>query len=100
MEEIHILALVWDGFNEAHIRARHQLTRADVEEVCYSDAENLHVETTYGGRYLVIGPKRGNKLFAIVLAPKGAGKFYPVSARRASTKERRDFREWKAGKQK
>ena len=29
----------------------------------------------------------------------GAGIFYPVSARRASTKERNTYRAWKAGKQ-
>jgi uncharacterized DUF497 family protein len=100
MSEIRILDLVWEGRNEAHIWERHQLTRSEVEEVCYGDAENLHVEQTYRGRYLVIGPRRGRKLFAVVLAPKGEGNFYPVSARRASTKERRAYREWKAGKQK
>jgi uncharacterized DUF497 family protein len=100
MNEIRILDLVWDSRNEPHIWERHQITRAEVEEVCYGDAENLHVENTYGGRYLVIGPKRGGKLFAVVLAPKGEGNFYPVSARRASAKERRAYREWKAGKQK
>ena len=100
MNEIRILTVVWDGRNEAHIWERHQLTRAEVEEVYYSDAEKLHVENTYGGRYLVVGPKRGGKLCAVVPAPEGAGNFYPVSARGASTKERRAYREWKAGKQK
>lgn len=100
MAEINIVGLVWDSFNEAHIWERHQLSRAEVEEVCFGEAEHLHVEATYGGRYLVVGPWRGGKLFAVVLAPKGAGIFYPVSARRASTKERHAYREWKAGEQK
>ncbi|HLX40513.1 MAG TPA: hypothetical protein VKR42_08270 [Ktedonobacteraceae bacterium] len=100
MAEIDIVELVWDNVNEAHIWERHQITRAEVEEVCYSNAENLHAENTYGGRYLVVGPKRGNRLYAIVLAPKGRRKFYPVSARRASVKEQRKYREWKEGTQK
>jgi uncharacterized DUF497 family protein len=99
MEDLHIGALVWDDFNEAHIWERHHLTRADVEAVCFGDAEQLYVQTTYGDRFLVVGPKRGNQLFAIVLAPKAAGAFYPVSARRASKQERRSYRAWKAGKQ-
>jgi len=33
MKELSILELVWDSFNEAHIWERHQLTRAEVEEV-------------------------------------------------------------------
>ena len=38
MKEISILALVWDSINEAHIWERHQLTRAEVEEVAYGPA--------------------------------------------------------------
>ena len=99
MVEIDIQELVWDKVNEAHIWERHQLTRTEVEEICYGNAGGLHVVTTYGGRYLVLGPSREGKLYAVVLTPKGAERFYPVSARRASTKERREYREWKAGKQ-
>jgi uncharacterized DUF497 family protein len=97
MKEISILALVWDSFNEAHIWERHQLTRAEVEEVAYGPAENLYVRRTYGSRFLVIGPKADRQLIVLILAPKGQGKYYPVSARPADRKERREYREWKAG---
>jgi hypothetical protein len=33
MKDLRILGLVWDSFNEVHIWERHQLTRAEVEEV-------------------------------------------------------------------
>jgi hypothetical protein len=33
MKDMSILGLVWDTFNEAHIRERHQLTQAEVEEI-------------------------------------------------------------------
>ena len=32
MNEIRILELIWDSFNEAHIWERHQLTSVEVEE--------------------------------------------------------------------
>lgn len=99
MKELSIVALVWDTFNEAHIWERHQLTRADVEEVAYGPAENLYARHTYGGRFLVIGPKEGKRLLVLILAPKGSGIYYPVSARPADRKERREYREWKAGTQ-
>jgi uncharacterized DUF497 family protein len=99
MNEISILSLVWDSFNEAHIWERHQLTQAEVEEVAYGPAENLQVRHTYGGRFFVIGPKADKRLIVIILAPKGPGKYYPVSARPADRKERREYREWKAGTQ-
>ena len=41
MNEIRILELVWDDFNEAHTWERHQLTRTQVESICYGDAEQI-----------------------------------------------------------
>jgi uncharacterized DUF497 family protein len=99
MKDISILGLVWDSFNEAHILERHQLTRAEVEEVAYGPAENLYARLTYGGRFLIIGPKADRRLMVLILAHKGSGEYYPVSARPADRKERREYREWKAGTQ-
>jgi uncharacterized DUF497 family protein len=93
MKDFSILGLVWDSFNEAHIWERHQLTRAEVEEVAYGSAENLYARHTYGDRFLVIGPKADRRLIVLILAPKGSGKYYPVSARLADRKERREYRE-------
>jgi hypothetical protein len=59
----------------------HQLTRAEVEEVAFGPAENLYARQTYGGRFLVMGPKADRRLMVLILAPKGSGKYYPVSAR-------------------
>ena len=58
MKDISILGLVWDSFNETHILERHQLTRAEVEEVAYGPAENLYTRHTYGGRFLIIDQKQ------------------------------------------
>jgi uncharacterized DUF497 family protein len=90
MKDMSILGLVWDTFNEAHIWERHQFTRAEVEEVAYGPPANLYARQTYEGRFLVIGPKANRQLLVLILAPKGSGKFYPVSARPADRKERRE----------
>lgn len=97
MNEIRILELVWDDFNEAHIWERHQLTRTQVESVCYGDAEQIQVNISYGGRFLIVGPGADSKLYAVTLGPEGENTFYPVSARRASKKERREYAAWKVG---
>jgi uncharacterized DUF497 family protein len=99
MKDLSILGLVWDSFNEAHIWERHQLTRAEVEEVAYGPAKNLYARKTYRDRFFVIGPKTDRRLLVLILAPKGSGNYYPVSARPADRKERREYREWKAGTQ-
>jgi hypothetical protein len=75
MSDINILELIWNSFNEAHIWERHQLTRAEVEEVAYGLPENLYVRRTYGSRFLVIGPKADRRLMVLILAPKGKGNF-------------------------
>lgn len=54
---------------------------------------------TYNNRYLVIAPLSNKRLLAIVLASVGESKYYPVSARIASKKERRMYQEWKARKE-
>lgn len=99
MLKIRIVALIWDDVNEAHIWERHQLTRVIVEEVCYGNAHNIQVDVTYGGRFLIVGPGRDDKLYAIVLGPNGEDTYYPVTARRASKKERNAYKKWRAGLQ-
>lgn len=99
MKDFSILGLVWDDFNEAHIWERHQLTRVEVEEVAYGPPENLYVRHTYEGRLLVIGSKANRRLIVLILASKGSGEYYPVSARPADRKERLEYSEWKAGTQ-
>jgi len=97
MSEIRIETLVWDDFNEAHIWERHRFTRAQVEAICFGDSEDIQVEHTYGGRFLIVGPGADSNLYAVVLGPEGENTFYPVNARRAAPKERRKYSEWKAG---
>lgn len=99
MTDIDIHKLLWDNVNKAHIWERHQLTKDLVEEACYGDPQYIKAAETYNNRYLVIAPLQDNRLLAIVLAPQGEGKHYPVSARIASKKERREYHQWKAEKE-
>jgi uncharacterized DUF497 family protein len=99
MTDIDIHELVWDSINEAHIWEHHHLTRELVEDACYGDPQYIKVMETYNNRYLVIAPLPNKRLLAIVLAPVGEGKHYPVSARIASKKERHMYQEWKARKE-
>jgi uncharacterized DUF497 family protein len=66
-----------------------------IEEVAYGSPELLKVQQTYGERFLVIGPKADKRLLVLILAPEGAGKFYPVTARPAGKKERLEYLQWK-----
>lgn len=97
MKEIRIADLVWDDFNEHHIWERHQLTRAQVEAVCYGEPGNIQVKKSYGNRFLIIAPGQDGKLYAVALGIEGENIYYPVSARRADKKERREYTQWKAG---
>jgi len=70
---------------------------AEVEEVAYGKPHLLKAEESYAGRLLVTGPKADGTLLVLILAPKGPGKFYPVTAYPADKKDRREYEEWKAG---
>ncbi len=99
MGVIDIQALLWEpGINDAHIWERHHLSRAEVEEVCAGDPEELHVEEAHDARLRVIGPRRDGKLLVVILKPQGSGVFYPVTARPPKRQEIRRYNDWKAGK--
>lgn len=77
--------LVWDSFNSKHI-SKHNLTQEEITQVCINQ---LKVLKTKLGRLLLVGKTDTGKVVSVVLAPKGPGKYYPVTARPASRKERR-----------
>ena len=80
----------------AHV-ARHEVTPAEVEEVChgpYIDGE------ANKGRIILIGPTSSGRMLAAILDPEPEpGVYYPVSARLASRKERRQYQEVMGGEQ-
>ncbi|MDQ2830400.1 MAG: hypothetical protein M3Y74_15305, partial [Chloroflexota bacterium] len=97
--ELDIQDLIWDKVNEPHIRQKHHVSRADVEEVAYGPASELYVRGTYSNRYFVTGPKADGALLVLILAPKDRGRYYPVTAYEADNKDRREYYQWKAEQQ-
>lgn len=93
---MEITKLEWDNVNEAHMVARHGVSRDEVEEVCISEVVTIEVKK---GRLLLVGKTRVGKFLSVVLAPKGEGIFYPVTARPASRKERAYYDEQRGGEQ-
>ncbi len=86
-----IRRLLWDAWNVAHI-ARHAVTPEEVEEVCQG---RPWTSQTYKERIRVIGPTRAGRMLTVILAPQAdIGVYYTVTARPASRKERRAYREW------
>jgi uncharacterized DUF497 family protein len=86
--------LVWDQWNIAHI-ARHEVTKDEVEQVCQSDYQAFEAKKE---RLIVIGSTEASRILAVVLDPEPEeGKYYPVTARSADRKERRDYLKGKGG---
>jgi uncharacterized DUF497 family protein len=86
---IHLRRLRWDDRNMAHI-ARHGVTAEEAEEVCHGDFFLLQGKKR---RIMLIGPTSTGRILALVLEHEGEGDYYPVTARPASRKERRWYRE-------
>jgi uncharacterized DUF497 family protein len=94
MAEVVVERLVWDAWNIAHI-ARHDVTPDEVEEVCQGE---FWSSETHSGRLRIVGPAASGNLLTVILAPQQEqGAYYVVTARPASRKERRGYRELKAG---
>jgi uncharacterized DUF497 family protein len=85
-----IRRLVWDAWNRDHI-TKHGVTEADVNAVIDGDYVALE---SYKQRSVVVGLV-GDRVLAVVVGPvpNQPGVYYPFSARPASRKERRYYRE-------
>jgi hypothetical protein len=90
---VYVRRLIWDAWNVAHI-ARHRVTPDEVEQVCHGQH---WTSATYAGRLRVVGPTVAGRMVTVVLAPRGQGVYYPVTARPASRKERRHYQQQKGG---
>jgi uncharacterized protein len=90
---VYVRRLIWNPGGVAHV-ARHQVTPDEVEEVCHG--EHI-VRQAYGGRIMLIGLTRANKMLSVILEPEGEDVYYPVTARSASRKEQRIYRNEKGG---
>jgi uncharacterized DUF497 family protein len=83
--EFELNGLVWDSFNSEHI-SKHDVGVLEVEEACKNWRE---VTETRLGRFLLVGRTNSGRWVSVVLASKGRGVYYPVTARDSSKKERR-----------
>lgn len=84
MTKIIVKEIVWDDWNREHIK-RHNLS---VKEIVKASQIIIYHKRTYKGRYLVIC-RESKRLITIVLKRESKGKYYLITARDASKKERR-----------
>lgn len=90
-----IRRLIWDAWNVAHIFC-HQVIPEEVEEACQSD--DPYTDQGEKGRIRLVGPTARGRMLAVILDPEEEeGVYYPVTARPASRKERRLYRQQKGG---
>jgi len=83
MTRIIVRELIWDEWNLEHIR-KHNVSKEEVEQA----KDIIYHRRTYEGKYLATG-RSGNRLITIILRRKDLGKYYVVTARDASSKERK-----------
>lgn len=80
--------LIWDEWNIEHI-ARHGVDPEEVEQTCNS--RHL-IRRGKQGTYTLTGQTKDGRYLTIILAPRGKGSFYPVTARDSDNKERKLFK--------
>lgn len=88
-KQINISKFVWNKWNKEHIKT-HKVSIKEIEEVRFS---RFQTKETYKGRLMLFGQTSNKRLLTIVLAPKESGKFYVITARDMSKKERKFYQE-------
>lgn len=86
---LRIRRLIFDEENTEHI-AKHDVVPEDVEEACTT---NPLVRRGKYGRLAVYGRSAAGRLLLIVLAPKGRGDYYVITARTMTAAESRHYRQ-------
>lgn len=84
MTRIIVRSLVFDKYNLEHIK-KHKVTRSEIEKV---GKKFVYHRKTHTGRYLLVGVV-GLRMLTLVLKRVSPGKYYLVTARDASKKERK-----------
>lgn len=84
MTRIIVKEIIFDAWNKEHIK-KHKVTEEEAKE---AGRNLIYHKRTYKGRYLLIG-RSGRRLISLVLIRQGEGKYYLVTVRDASKKERR-----------
>ena len=88
MTRIIVKQLVWDEWNIEHIK-KHNVAQNEVEEVARSAVVHKKAKQ---GRYLIIS-RVGSRILSVIINRKRVGVYYPITARDASKKERRQLYE-------
>lgn len=86
MTNIRVKELIWDKGNVEHIK-KHNVTKEEAEGIFRN---MLTHKIGKKGRYIAIG-RSGIRLLSLVLSRKGLGRYYVVTARDSSKKERREI---------
>ncbi len=82
---IRVKQLIWDDWNVEHI-SKHKVSVDEIEEACKLSTRALK---TYKERLMILGKTKKGRLLTVVLAPKSKARYYVVTARDTSKRERR-----------
>ncbi len=88
MTRIVVKELVWNEWNIEHIK-KHNVVQNEVEGATRN--ATVHKKAKQG-RYLIIG-RVGSRILSVIVNRKRVGIYYPVTARDAARKERRQVYE-------
>ena len=88
MTRIIVRKLIWDAYNIEHIR-KHNVRQDEVEEMAKNIVMHKKAKV---GRYLILG-RVGSRILSVAVSKKATGVYYPVTARDAGKKERKNVYE-------
>ena len=88
-----IKELLWDAWTENHLE-RKGIAVQGVYEVCVNEKCPPLIEKSRRGTLAIWGRTSAGAYLLVILAPRGNGSYYPVTARKMQDIERRRYERW------
>lgn len=82
---IKIRQLIWDNWNVKHISV-HKVKQEEVNQACRVILKTFE---TYKERLIILGKTEKGRLLTVILAKEKNGRYYVITTRDMSKKERR-----------
>lgn len=90
---MRIDAVIWDRWNKQHIE-QHSIETPEVIDVLQEENNMSLFESSKKDRLFVSGVTSNGRYLIVIIASAGVYRFYPITAREMTDKERRRYKKW------
>jgi uncharacterized DUF497 family protein len=92
-EHLRIDAIIWNSWNKQHIE-RHSIKTCEVIDILQEESGKSLFESSRKDRLFASGVTSSGRYLIVIMASAGTHRFYPITSREMTVKERRRYKKW------